>query len=165
MRYSPIEQKISDLAKPVLEESELELILVRVQSACVQIFAQNPQTQNLGVDDCAKISRALSPLLDVEDMISGAYRLEISSPGFDRPLVTKQDFATYNGKEAKIECEIPNEDGQKRFRGILRGIDENQNVQIEFEDQTTAIPYDNILRAKLIYAPDKPNKPNKKEKK
>src|ERR1700733_8607700 len=97
-------------------------IKVSGESGCtVQIMAERPDGSML-IDDCEAISRALSPVLDVADPIDRAYRLEISSPGIDRPLVRKSDFDRYAGHLVKIETEIPI-DGRKRFRGLLVGTE------------------------------------------
>lgn len=149
MRQTPVEEKITALITPVLAEMGFELVLARVQSATLEIRAQDPATKNLCIGDCVKISKELSPILDVADLIKNAYRLEVSSPGFDRPLVKKGDFEDYSGKEAKIECDIPDESGQKRFRGILRGLD-GDDVLMEFEGKNIKIALENIVRAKLI---------------
>ena len=84
-----------------------------------------PKTKRLGVDDCAKLSRAIAATLDVEDPISGKYNLEVSSPGIDRPLINEQDFMNYSGFEAKIETDTPAENGQRRFRGVLQGMNDS----------------------------------------
>lgn len=89
-----------------------------MKDGALQIMAEDPKTRNLGVDECADISRALSAVLDVEDPIKGAYRLEVSSPGIDRPLVKKGDFEDFEGFEAKIELHSPLETGQKDFAAV-----------------------------------------------
>ena len=84
------------------------------------------------VEDCETVSRALSPVLDMADPIDRAYRLEISSPGIDRPLVRKSDFDRYAGHLVKIETAIPI-DGRKRFRGLLIGT-EGEAARIRRDD-------------------------------
>jgi ribosome maturation factor RimP len=100
------------------------------------------------VDDCADISRAVSALLDVEDPISSAYTLEVSSPGIDRPLTRAKDFDRFAGFEARIETRLPI-DGRKRFRGILRGVQDGK-VVVESPEGTFGLPLDEVQRAKLI---------------
>src|SRR5215467_7274898 len=116
--------RIAALAEPVLEGLGYRLVRVRVSglSGCtVQIMAERPDG-TMSIDDCEAVSRALSPVFDVADLIERAYRLEISSPGLDRPLVRRSDFTRYAGHVAQIEMQVPI-DGRKRFRGELHGTD------------------------------------------
>ncbi|MCD8562550.1 MAG: ribosome maturation factor RimP [Alphaproteobacteria bacterium] len=126
MKQTPLEQKIATLVTPVIEELGFALFIVKIigegGSKTVQIMAEDPETKRLGIDDCTKITKAVSALLDVEDPISGAYRLEISSPGIDRLLIRTEDFEAYKGFDAKLETELPNVEGQKRFRGHINGL-------------------------------------------
>lgn len=153
MRYTPLEEKIGELARPVIEDLGFSLHHVKVtgegKTQNVQIMAEDTKTRNLGVDDAAKISRALSATFDVEDPIKDAYRLEISSPGIDRMLISEEDFAEFKGFEAKVETFTPNQTGQKRFRGELNGIEEN-TVLITTDQGAAEIPFASIAKAKLI---------------
>jgi len=145
--------RVATIAEPVIESLGFRLVRVRVTGAegcTVQIMAERPDG-TLSIEDCEELSRALSPVLDVADPIDRAYRLEISSPGMDRPLVRKSDFERYTGHLAKIEMSIPAE-GRKRFRGILMGVeadaarlhrddskpDENADVLLPIEDMAEA---------------------------
>jgi ribosome maturation factor RimP len=117
-----IAARVAIVAEPVLTGLGYRLVRVRVmaQAGCtVQIMAERPDG-TMTVEDCETVSRALSPVLDVADPIDRAYRLEISSPGIDRPLVRRSDFDRYAGHLVKIEMEVPL-DGRKRFRGKLLG--------------------------------------------
>ncbi len=153
MRYSPLENKIADLAKPVIEDLGFSLHRVKITgdggAQAVQIMAEDKATKNLGVDDAAKISRALSAVFDVEDPINGAYRLEVSSPGIDRMLIEPEDYESYKSFDVKIETITPNENGQKRFRGILGGIKENK-VLVTTDQGEVEIPHGTIAKAKLV---------------
>ena len=114
--------RIAAIAERVIEGLGYRLVRVKVSGAdggTVQIMAERPDG-SMTEEDCENVSRALSPVLDVADPIERAYRLEISSPGLDRPLVRKSDFERYAGHLARIEMEIPVE-GRKRFRGLLLG--------------------------------------------
>ncbi|HTQ83671.1 MAG TPA: ribosome maturation factor RimP, partial [Pseudolabrys sp.] len=116
--------RVAAIAEPVLEGLGYRLVRVRVSSAdgcTVQIMAERPDG-TMAVEDCETVSRALSPVLDMADPIDRAYRLEISSPGIDRPLVRLSDFDRYAGHAVKIETEVPIE-GRKRFRGTLVGTE------------------------------------------
>ena len=116
--------RVASIAEPVIEQLGYRLVRVKVSAAdgcTVQIMAERPDG-TMVVEDCETVSRALSPVLDMADPIDKAYRLEISSPGIDRPLVRKSDFDRYAGHLVKIETEIPI-DGRKRFRGLLVGTE------------------------------------------
>ncbi len=153
MRYTPLEQKIASLAQPVIEDLGFALHRVKITgdggAQALQVMAEDKKTKNLGVDDAAKISRALSAVFDVEDPINGAYRLEVSSPGIDRLLIEPEDFEIYKSFEVKIETLTPNENGQKRFRGVLDGIKENK-VLVTTDTGSVEIPHGAITKAKLV---------------
>lgn len=145
-----LERKIAEMIQPVVEDLGYALVGVEMKDGALQIMAENPATRNLGVDECATISRAISATLDVENPIKDAYRLEVSSPGIDRPLVKEEDFSTFAGHEAKIELDQPLETGQKRFRGFLKSI-ENGVITLKTDDQgDVLLPFTSVRKAKLI---------------
>ncbi|HEY6257249.1 MAG TPA: ribosome maturation factor RimP [Xanthobacteraceae bacterium] len=114
--------RLAALAEPVLAGLGYRLVRVRMSglSGCtVQIMAERADG-TMTIEDCEVVSRALSPVLDVADPIADAYRLEISSPGIDRPLVRRSDFERFAGHEIKVEMATPM-DGRRRFRGLLIG--------------------------------------------
>jgi ribosome maturation factor RimP len=116
--------RVAAIAEPVIEGLGYRLVRVKVSGAdgcTVQVMAERPDG-SMTVEDCEAVSRALSPVLDVADPIDRAYRLEISSPGLDRPLVRKSDFQRHAGHLARIEMQVP-VDGRKRFRGLLAGVE------------------------------------------
>ena len=153
MRYTPLEEKIVDIVSPVIEDLGFALHRVKISgeagASIVQIMAEDLNTRNLMVDDAAKISRAISAVMDVEDPINGEYRLEVSSPGIDRMLIKEKDFENYKGFEAKIELLTPDESGRKRFRGIINGI-ENNNILVTTDIGDVELPYVSLSQAKLI---------------
>ena len=154
MRSTPLENRIADIARPAAQDLGLEIVCVKILGegggTNVQVLAENPATKNLGVEDCTKLSKAISALMDVEDPINGPYRLEVSSPGIDRPLVKLADFETYKGFEAKLESDMPIvETGQRRFKGILQGVNGN-SVVIETEQGLAEIPFNALNKAKLV---------------
>ncbi len=157
MKKTPLEKKIFDLATPLADDMGLAIVQVKASGAdggqTVQIMAENPQTRRLGIDDCAALSRAISAAMDVEDLISGAYKLEVSSPGIDRPLTRLQDFVDYEGFEAKLETSIPNEAGQKRFRGFLKGL-KDENILINTDQGEAEVPFHGLSKAKLVLTDD-----------
>jgi ribosome maturation factor RimP len=145
-----LEQKVRTIIEPVIKDLGFELLTIEVKDGSVQVMAENPETNNLGVDDCATISRAISASLDVEDPIKGAYRLEVSSPGIDRPLISEKDFEKFKDNEVKVELKTPNKNGQKRFRGMLNGCVDGE-INLSTQDQgEVLLPYSSIKKAKLI---------------
>lgn len=153
MRATPLETRISEIVSPVVSDMGLDLVCVKIVgdggSRNVQIMAEDPQTKRLDIDKCAALSKAVSAVLDVEDPISGAYRLEVSSPGIDRPLMRLEDFETYKGFEAKLETDMPNANGQRRFKGVLKGVKE-ENVAVETDQGLEEIPFAALVKAKLV---------------
>jgi len=116
--------RISAVAGPVLQGMGYRLVRIKISGefgCTVQIMAERPDG-SMQIEDCEAISRALSPVLDVADPIERAYRLEVSSPGIDRPLVRRSDFERYAGHLVKIEMAVAHQ-GRKRFRGTLGGVD------------------------------------------
>ena len=163
MRQSPIEEKLTKLLKPVTDHRGVRLVALRMNGPTLEILVENPQTRSLGVDECAKLSREFSALLDVENIIPGAYRLEVGSPGIDRPLIELKDFEDAVGLEAKIEIEPALPTGQKRFRGRVRGV-KNNEITIETEDQgSLSLPFISIQKAKLILTDELIKQTKKKE--
>lgn len=129
---------IATLVEPLIEDLGYELVRVIVSQRdgmTVQIMADRANGE-FGIDDCEKISKEISPYLDSHDPIPGEYRLELSSPGIDRPLVRPRDFINWQGFEAKLELKQA-VDGRKRFRGRLAGF-ENDEVLLTLEDKKYA---------------------------
>ena len=116
------------------------LVRVRLTASTLQIMAERPDG-TFTIDDCEAVSRAISPLIDVEDPVPQSYQLEVSSPGIDRPLVRPEDFARWAGHEAKVELVKPLA-GRKRFRGIIAGM--------AADAVTVALPFADIGDAKLV---------------
>jgi ribosome maturation factor RimP len=126
--------RVSAVAGPVLRGLGYRLVRIKIsaEAGCtVQIMAERPDG-TMQIEDCEAISRALSPVLDIADPIQQAYRLEISSPGIDRPLVRRTDFERYTGHLVKIEMAVAHE-GRKRFRGLLAGV-EGDAVRLHRDD-------------------------------
>lgn len=137
--------RIAGIADPVAKGLGLRLVRVRVsgtEGSTVQIMAERPDG-SMSIEDCEALSRALSPVLDVADPIKAAYRLEISSPGLDRPLVRLSDFVRYSGHLTKIEMEVPF-DGRKRFKGILLGA-EGDKAKLRRDDAKANEPAEVLL--------------------
>lgn len=147
------DQRLVELLDPVAEAAGYEIVRLRLMGAesarRLQIMAETPDGEMV-VEDCARLSRAISEVMDAADPIKGEYTLEVSSPGVDRPLTRLKDFATYEGHEARIELDRVAE-GRKRFRGVLAGIDgDNIGIDLEGEEATAMVPFSWIVDAKLI---------------
>ena len=148
--------RVAALATPVLTGLGYRLVRVRVSgtSGCtVQIMAERPDGTML-IEDCEAASRALSPVFDVEDPIDREYRLEVSSPGIDRPLVRRSDFERHAGHEMKVEMAVARE-GRKRFRGVLLGV-EGEAARLrrkdaaEGEETDVLLPIADMAEARLV---------------
>lgn len=147
--------ELASIIEPVLESMGFRLVRVHVTggtAATLQIMAERPDG-SMSIDDCETISKQLSPVLDVADALPGAYRLEVSSPGIDRPLVRPSDFEAWAGQLVKIELKELI-DGRRRFRGTIEGYEDGEaRVEIEMEGQEPVViglPIGLIEEAKLV---------------
>jgi ribosome maturation factor RimP len=155
MSETGLAAEIAALVEPVLGELGFRLVRIVVSGrngATLQVMAERPDG-TITIEECAEISRRLSPVLDVQDPIRGPYTLEVSSPGIDRPLVRPSDFEDWAGYEAKIELKEPLA-GRKRFRGMLEGV-EGEEVRIEVEidqlgRQVVGLPIRLVGEARLV---------------
>jgi len=148
---------IAKLIEPAVKAQGLDLVRVAMTGGTsdptLQVMAERPDTRQLSLSDCETLSRSLSELLDAEeadgrDPIEGGYRLEVSSPGIDRPLTRIKDYADWAGHEARIKLANP-QDGAKQVSGEIAGID-GETVTIATPKGDRAIPFDNIASAKLL---------------
>ncbi|MEK7265125.1 MAG: ribosome maturation factor RimP [Pseudomonadota bacterium] len=149
---SVLEERIEKLVGPAISAAGFELVRIRItgkESLTLQIMAERPD-HTMSAEDCARLSRALSPILEEADPIAGAYRLEVSSPGIDRPLVRLKDYHDWQGYEAKIEIDRMIE-GRKKFKGVLAGVEgDNICLDVEGEEETALIPFAFIQSGKLV---------------
>jgi len=160
-----MDERILAIASPVAEDMGYGIVRIRVQGgnrSVVQIMAERLSDGMMNVSDCAQLSRTLSSTFEVEDPIDGAYVLEVSSPGLDRPLTDLKHFEQYSGQLARLELDRFVE-GRKRFRGILAGIDDdNVAIDLDKEEETALIPFAWISEAKLLITDDVITKGQKK---
>lgn len=155
IRESGLEATLASVVEPVLDDLGFRLVRLQIlgrEGKTLQIMAERPDG-TISVNDCEAISRQLSPVLDVHDVLAGSYRLEVSSPGIDRPLVRPSDFEDWIGYEAKIELSEM-VDGRKRFRGHLEGFADGE-VLIEVDlDQigktVLGLPIALVSEARLV---------------
>ena len=143
---------IERMIAPPLESMGFRLVRVSFGGGSrpvLQIMAEPSDGSGMNVEHCADISRAVSALLDVEDPIKLAYTLEVTSPGIDRPLITREDFKKYAGFDVKFESERLI-DGRKRFKGILGGIDGQDRVTVADGETSVSVPFTEVRKAKLL---------------
>lgn len=157
IRETGPEARVAGIVMPVLGALDYRLVRIKLSSQdglTLQIMAERPDG-TMTVEGCEEVSRAVSPALDVEDPIDGAYQLEISSPGIDRPLVRRDDFEAAIGHTAKIETSVM-VGGRKRFRGLVKGCTDDavtvelEKVPEEGAEPPVEIPFDVINAAKLV---------------
>ncbi|WP_091735412.1 ribosome maturation factor RimP [Phenylobacterium immobile] len=146
--------KLLELLDPIAEAEGYAIVRLRLMGGAearrLQIFAERPEDGDMNIEDCARLSRAISGLMDEVDPISGEYTLEVSSPGVDRPLTRLKDFIDYEGHEARIELDRMAE-GRKRFRGVLAGVEgDNIAIDLEGEAETALVPFAWVVEAKLM---------------
>lgn len=149
-----IDRRLADIVTPAIEGLGFELVRIRLmggKTRTLQIMADRPEG-GIVVEDCARISTAVSAILDVEDPVEDNYILEVSSPGIDRPLTRLKDFDMWQGYEARVEtAELI--DGRRRFKGMLAGT-EGDEVLIEIEEAgaplTIGLKFDWLSDAKLV---------------
>ncbi|MDH5773095.1 MAG: ribosome maturation factor RimP [Rhodospirillaceae bacterium] len=154
-------ERIAAIINPTIEGMGFELVRVQVSGESrprLQIMAEPIDGRNMDVEDCASLSRAISAVLDVEDPISSAFTLEVSSPGIDRPLTRAKDFDRWKGYEARVEMEHA-VNGRKRFSGKLLGLvaekpNEGELIKIEVDGEVYELPFEDLDRAKLLLSDD-----------
>ncbi len=147
---SAIDKRMASIVQPIIEDLGYELVRIRLlsgKSTTLQIMAERPNG-GIDVNDCSKISTEVSAVLDVEDPIEVEYALEVSSPGMDRPLTRLKDFTAWEDFEIKVETsELI--DGQRRFKGVLRGVEGN-DVLIEIQQGIIGLNFEWLSEAKLV---------------
>lgn len=152
-----IDRRLAEIVRPTAEAMGYALVRVRFQGGTkrntLQIMAERRSDGGMEVEDCATLSRAISAALDVEDPIEGAYALEVSSPGIDRPLTRLEDFERFAGWEAKLETAEMIE-GRKRFKGVLQGVETRDDgvaeVLVEIPEGVVGLEFAWIADAKLV---------------
>lgn len=145
--------KLTALIAPEAEALGFDLVRVKLFGGAgditLQVMAERPDTRQLGIEDCAELSRRISDVLDVADPIESEYRLEVSSPGIDRPLTRLKDFADWAGHEARVTLAAPVE-GRKVLTGMLKGTD-GDRITIDLPKHgEMGIGFTDVASAKLV---------------
>lgn len=155
--HTGLEGRIAEMIAPGLEAQGYELVRVAItgrQRPVLQIMADRADGQSIAVEDCEQISRFVSAMLDVEDPIEGAWTLEISSPGIDRPLTRIKDWNRFAGHLARIEMAVPTALGRKRLTGTVLGADPAEaRVKLD-TGETVSLRFDDMQRARLVLTED-----------
>lgn len=144
---------LQDMLEPVIANLGYETIRImtigQVNPTLQVMIDVSDGNREINVDDCAKVSRALSAVLDEKDPIKDKYSLEVSSPGLDRPLTKPEHFVRFKGYTAKVET-LAEVDKRKRIKGVILGLDENNNVHIDMDGKEFVVAFDNIAKAKIV---------------
>jgi len=142
--------RIAEIITPSVEALGYDVVRVLFSGSkypVLQVMAEHKETGKMGVEDCEKVSRVISAVLDVEDPIKTKYSLEVSSPGLDRPLIRLSDYERWAGHKAKVELKMPIE-GRRRFSGIVRGA-HSDRIRLEVDGKVEELPFADIEKAKL----------------
>ncbi len=149
-------EALEQICHAVVEEAGFDLLLMEWTSnsgrRVLRLYIDNEET-GVTVGDCATVSRRLSHVLDVEEVIESAYALEVSTPGLDRPLVREADYVRFAGKQAKVTLSQPLSTGRKRLQGELKGVDAGE-VSMEVDGELYRFAVKNVARANLVYQGD-----------
>lgn len=143
---------LQDMLEPTINELGFDVVRILTigqKNPTLQIMIERKDRTDIIVEDCAKVSRAVSEILDEKDPIKDQYSLEVSSPGLDRPLITLEHFQRFSGYEAKIETAVEVE-SRKRFKGRIVNVDDKNNIHFEMDGQEYVIPYDAVSKAKIL---------------
>jgi ribosome maturation factor RimP len=147
-----LQERLTAMLEPLVESLGYELVLLEYSahrgSALVRLFIDAPGHVTLG--DCERVSREVEGLLDVEDPIPQNYRLEVSSPGLDRPLVKPAHFERFAGEVAKVQLLAPQASGRRKFQGVLRGMKDDRVVLETADAGTVELALADIERARLV---------------
>jgi len=143
-------ERLLGLLEPAVEALGYELVELEFHGqgggSLLRLYID--RAQGVTLDDCEQVSRQVSAVLDVEDPLPGAYTLEVSSPGLDRPLRKQADYARFAGRQAKLELLLPRA-GRRRYTGTLKGLDADE-VLIEVDGEIQRLPLAEIAKARLV---------------
>jgi len=141
-----LRERLIALIEPLVGALDCELVDLEYHPGLVRIYVD--RATGVRVEDCERVSREVSALLDVEDPIPTAYTLEVSSPGFDRVLRTRAHFERFVGARVWVELKLPREGGRRRYTGLLTAV-QDEAIALEVEDQVVSVQLSEIGKAKL----------------
>ena len=146
-----LQERLNALLEPVIEALGYELVLLELNSgrgsSLLRLYIDS--AGGISVQDCTRVSREVSSVMDVEDPIRGAYQLEVSSPGLDRPLVKVAHYERFMGERAKVQLLVPSSSGRRRFVGTICGVNEHA-VTLDTTDGRVELEFSEIERARLV---------------
>lgn len=149
-----VASNLQSIISPAVEALGYELIGCELHTqpggSLLRVYVDNPEGNGITLDDCAKISRQISALLDVQDPIRGRYVLEVSSPGMDRPLFTADHYKRFVGYRAKIRLRIPREEGRRNFSGVIKAVEGEKITFQPDEEAVLELNLNEIEKAKLV---------------
>lgn len=145
-----LRERLIALIEPVVADLGCELVDLDLNPGLVRIFVD--RADGVRIEDCERVSREVSALLDVEDPIPTAYRLEVSSPGFDRVLRTSAHFERFVGARVWIELKVPRAGGRRRYTGRLTAV-EDEGITLEVDAESVSVQFGEIGKAKLAPQP------------
>jgi ribosome maturation factor RimP len=155
-RIEPKFEALDRLCRSVVEEAGFDLLLLEWKSdrgrQVLRLYIEHEEA-GVTVDDCATVSRRLSHVLDVEEVIDAAFALEVSTPGLDRPLVREADYVRFAGRQAKVTLKTPLPTGRKRLKGELKGVEAGK-VSMEVDGELYRFAVKDVAQANLVYQGD-----------
>lgn len=151
MTSTALRERLIALLEPLVERLGYELVEVEwvAGAAVLRVYIDQPESSrgHVGIDDCERVSRQISALLDVDDPVPGAYSLEVSSPGFDRVLRLPRHFGRFVGRRVRVELRIAR-DGRRRYTGTLTSVD-GDGIELEVDTQPVRLRFDEMAKARL----------------
>lgn len=147
-----LEDRLNNLLRPLVEGLGYEFVGLELSGprhALLRIYIDHPRAGGVNLDDCETVSREVAALLDVEDPIESSYRLEVSSPGLDRPLFTLAQYLRYQGERVKVTLHLP-VDGRRRVQGVVDGAVDDKLCLIDDEGERVEIPFSSVARGRLL---------------
>ncbi len=146
-----IKTEIENLLSPLVEQLGYEWVGMEyhphASNGILRVYIDHAEN-GIGLEDCTRVSREISGLLDVNDPIKGHYNLEVSSPGMDRPLFTAEQFARFSGEQVKVTLQAPI-DGRRKLRGIIGSVEGSQ-ISVLVDGETVQLDFDEVVKAKLV---------------
>ena len=147
-----LEQRLNDMLRPLVEDLGYEFVGLELSGprhALLRIYIDRVDDSGVTVDDCERVSREVAALLDVEDPIQSSYRLEISSPGLDRPLFAPEQYQRYCGERIKVALHLPVA-GRRRLQGVIESVGAEAVTLIDDDGERLEIPFSSIARARIM---------------
>lgn len=142
--------RLTELLQPLVESLGYEFVgleyMNNPKQSVLRIYIDG--AEGVGLEDCETVSREVAALLDVEDPIKGHYTLEVSSPGLDRPLFTREQYVQFTGQEAKVSLFAP-QDGRRKYKGVILAM-ENDTLKLDVDGEEIDLVFDNIAKARLV---------------